>query len=104
MYRAQGRIARHGLARLLHFVEVGRHQQTLLRLTMSISIEALAVDGPMGPRRRTRTDRRVRGRLRELCEEVLASYRLAQGQDIVTPEEREAAEQTLRTMTPRLAR
>ena len=71
---------------------------------MSISIEQLAMDGPMGPRRRSRTDRRVRGRLRELCEEVLASYRLAQGQDIVTPEEREIAQQTLRNLTPRLSR
>lgn len=71
---------------------------------MSISIEQLAIDGPMGPRRRGRNDRRIRSRLRELCEEVLASYRLAQGQDVVTPEEREIAEQTLRNFTPRLSR
>jgi hypothetical protein len=70
---------------------------------MSISIDQLAMDGPMGPRR-SRRDRRVRSRLRELCEEVLASYRLAQGQDVVTPEEREIAEQTLRNLTPRLGR
>ena len=71
---------------------------------MSISIEQLAMEGPMGPRRRTRRDRRVKGRLRELCEEVLASYRMAQGQDLVTPDEREAAQQMLRSLTPRLAR
>jgi hypothetical protein len=46
----------------------------------------------------------MRGRLRELCEEVLASYRIAQGEDLVTPDERDSAEQMLRTLTPRLAR
>jgi hypothetical protein len=54
--------------------------------------------------RRTKSDRRVRGRLRELCDEVLASYRVAQGQDLVTPEERDSAEQMLRSLTPRVAR
>lgn len=55
-----------------------------------------------GPRRRG--DRRTHGRLRELCDEVLASYRLAQGQDLVTAEDRLAAEQVLRTLTPSVAR
>jgi hypothetical protein len=50
---------------------------------------------------RQRADRRIRGRLRELCDEVLASYRLAQGQDVVTDEDREIAEQVLRGITPR---
>jgi hypothetical protein len=39
--------------------------------------------------RRQRQDRRTKGRLRELCDEVLASYRLAQGQDLLSQEERE---------------
>lgn len=56
-----------------------------------------------GPRRQ-RQDRRTRRRLRELCDEVLASYRLAQGQDLVTPEDRDAATQLLRTLTPQVAR
>lgn len=56
-----------------------------------------------GPRR-NRSDRRTHGRLRELCDEVLASYRLAQGQDVVTPEDREVAEQVLRGLTPIVAR
>lgn len=56
-----------------------------------------------GPRR-GRDDRRVRGRLRDLCDEVLASYRVAQGQDLVTPEERDSAQQMLRSLTPRVAR
>jgi len=59
--------------------------------------------GTPGPRR-NRQDRRVRGRLRELCDEVLASYRVAQGEDLVTPEERDAAQQMLRSLTPQLAR
>jgi hypothetical protein len=54
--------------------------------------------------RRNRQDRRTRGRLRELCDEVLASYRMAQGQDLLSAEEREAAQQVLRTLTPKVAR
>ena len=55
---------------------------------------------PQMPRRSSR-DRRTRNRLRELCDEVLASYRLAQGQDVVTQEDREIAEQVLRQIAPR---
>lgn len=54
--------------------------------------------------RRNRQDRRTRNRLRELCDEVLASYRLAQGQDLLSTEERESAQQVLRQLTPRMAR
>ena len=54
--------------------------------------------------RRNRGDRRTRSRLRELCEEVLASYRIAQGEDFVTNEDRETADQVLRTLTPSMAR
>jgi hypothetical protein len=50
--------------------------------------------------RRARKDRRTRTRLRELCDEVLASYRLAQGQDVVTDEDRELAHQVLRGIAP----
>jgi hypothetical protein len=61
-----------------------------------------------GPRRqredRGTGDRRSRGRLRELCEEVLASYRVAQGEDLVTAEDRQVAEQVLRGLTPSVAR
>lgn len=53
---------------------------------------------PQMPRRRSR-DRRTLVRLRELCDEVLASYRLAQGEDVVTPEDREIANQVLRGIT-----
>ena len=58
----------------------------------------------MKVQRRQRQDRRTRGRLRELCDEVLASYRLAQGQDLLSQEERESAEQVLRQLTPQVAR
>jgi hypothetical protein len=54
--------------------------------------------------RRQRQDRRTKGRLRELCDEVLASYRLAQGQDLLSQEERESAKQVLRQLTPNVAR
>ena len=53
--------------------------------------------------RRIRSERRTKNRLRELCEEVLASYRLAIGQDFVTDDDREVAQQYLRSMTPKLA-
>jgi hypothetical protein len=56
-----------------------------------------------GPRRNP-GDRRTRSRLRELCEEVLASYRVAQGEDFVTSEDRESADQVLRNLTPSVAR
>ncbi len=54
--------------------------------------------------RRNRQDRRTRVRLRDLCEEVLASYRMAQGQDLLSSEERESAQQVLRQLTPSVAR
>ena len=59
--------------------------------------------GPRGPRRKS-VDRRTRGRLRELCDEILASYRLAQGQDLLSAEDRRSAEELLKGLTPRVAR
>ena len=58
--------------------------------------------GPISTRR-VRSERRTRNRLRELCDEVLASYRLAVGEDLVTQDDREVAQQYLRGMTPKLA-
>jgi len=54
---------------------------------------------PSGPRR-SRGDRRTRARLRELCEEVLASYRVARGKDVLTDEDRRAADELLARMGP----
>lgn len=69
---------------------------------MATTIDSFTNRGLVGPRR-NRQDRRIRGRLRELCEEVLASYRLAQGEDFIAPEEREKAKQVLRSLTPAIA-
>ena len=55
---------------------------------------------PVGPRRR-RAERRTLGRLRELCDEVLASYRAARGKDVVSEEDRRAARELLRRVTPK---
>ena len=55
---------------------------------------------PMGPRRQ-RAERRTRGRLRELCDEVLASYRAARGKDVVSDEDRREAKALLRRVTPK---
>ena len=54
-----------------------------------------------GPRR-ARGDRRTRPRLRELCEEVLASYRLARGEEVVSSEDRQLADRLLGQVAPRL--
>ncbi|HEU5175696.1 MAG TPA: hypothetical protein VFT96_13155 [Gemmatimonadaceae bacterium] len=40
-------------------------------------------------------DRRTRLRLRELCDEVLASYRLASDRDLFTADDRTAARQLI---------
>jgi hypothetical protein len=53
---------------------------------------------PSGPRP-VRSDRRQRTRLRDLCDEVLASFRLASDRDPISVQDREAA----MTMLPRLA-
>lgn len=55
--------------------------------------------GPRGPRR-NRGDRRTRVNLRELCDEVLASYRLARGEELISAEDRRAAEALLKEVTP----
>ena len=71
-------------------------------MSSTVASRGTRVRGPVG-QRRLRSERRLKGRLRELCEEVLASYRVAVGEDFVTPDDREVAEQHLRTMTPTLA-
>jgi hypothetical protein len=66
---------------------------------MTASTFEFATRAPQMPRRRSK-DRRSLNRLRELCDEVLASYRLAQGEDVVTDEDREIATQVLRGISP----
>lgn len=48
--------------------------------------------------------RRTRLRLRELCDEVLASYRVATGRDPLTSTDREAAGSLLRRVAPGIGR
>jgi len=50
------------------------------------------------------TLRRTRLRLRDLCDEVLASYRVAHGDDPVSEADREAAAPLLGAVGPRRAR
>jgi len=69
---------------------------------MATSVRTTKAREPLG-RRRATSERRTKGRLRELCDEVLASYRIAIGEDLVTEEDRESAQQQLKTFVPRLA-
>jgi hypothetical protein len=48
------------------------------------------------------TRRRTRLRLRELCDEVLASYRVAKGHDPVSAVEREDARSLLSRVAPQV--
>ena len=70
---------------------------------MSASTFEFVTRLPQAPRRQ-RGDRRTKSRLRELCDEVLASYRLAQGQDLLTQEDRQVAEQVLRNVGAKIGR
>jgi hypothetical protein len=55
-------------------------------------------------RRSTAADRRTRLRLRDLCDEVIASFRLASGRDLLTDAERSEARATLARLTPTIGR
>jgi hypothetical protein len=52
-----------------------------------------------GPRP-VRSDRRQRTRLRELCDEVLASFRLAADRDPISEQDRQAAMELLPRVAP----
>ena len=52
-----------------------------------------------GPRTVT-SDRRQRARLRELCDEVLASFRLAADRDPISEQDRKAAMELLPRVAP----
>ncbi len=56
-----------------------------------------------GPVRVSR-DRRERSRLRELCDEVLASFRAAQSRELISENELAESRALLATMTPALSR
>jgi hypothetical protein len=55
-----------------------------------------------GPRR-VASDRRRRTHLRDLCDEVLASFRLASDRDPISEQDRQAAKDLLPRFTPRMA-
>jgi hypothetical protein len=55
---------------------------------------------PAGPRRATR-ERRTRRRFRELCDEVLASFRVAKGEDLWSDSDRSELQATLGRIVPR---
>jgi hypothetical protein len=55
----------------------------------------------MSPITKPADDRRTRLRLRDLCDEVIASYRVANGRDPIAEGERREAEQLLAGLTPR---
>ena len=100
----------------IHHVREGKHGATSTKQAIAIGLskarragvripaKGKSAKAKRGGTRRRRGDRRTRGRLRELCDEVLASYRAAQGEDLVTNEDRQVAEQVLRDLAPRVAR
>lgn len=49
-------------------------------------------------------DRRQRGRLRELCDEVLASFRVARSRELISERELAESREMLASMTPALLR
>ncbi len=49
------------------------------------------------------TPRRTRLRLRDVCDEVIASHRVANGDDPFTADDRAAAASVLSVVTPQLA-
>jgi len=53
----------------------------------------------VGPRA-VSSDRRERRRLRDLCDEVLASFRVASNRDPISEQDRAAAMQLLPRLTP----
>ena len=50
--------------------------------------------------RRADADRRQHPRLRELCDEVLASFHAANGQDPISEQDREVAKQLMSGVAP----
>ena len=64
------------------------------------AMPAAPAAGPMHVSR----DRRERSRLRELCDEVLASFRVAQSRELISEGELAESRALLATMTPGLTR
>jgi hypothetical protein len=71
-----------------------------MRDTMKSSKSRRSATGP----RPVTQDRRQRGRLRELCDEVLASFRVARSRELISEREMEESREMLASMTPILPR
>lgn len=69
---------------------------------MSIASHA-AAQTELGPRT-VPANRRRRAHLRELCDEVLASFRAARERDVVSDGDRQTARSLLSELTPSLRR
>jgi len=88
------------MARHLHYSGASWNRNLITGKTMPTLNSKVVNRGP----RRTRGDRRTRPRLRELCDEVLASYRVARGEEVVSREDRELANQLLSRLAPGMSR
>jgi hypothetical protein len=66
-----------------------------MRASKSVSLDSSTVRP-----RPAFNDRRERQRLRDLCDEVLASFRVAAGRDPISDQDRAAATALLPQMTP----
>ncbi len=71
-----------------------------MRDTTKSSTSRHAVEGP----RPVKQDRRQRGRLRDLCDEVLASFRVARSRELISERELAESREMLASMTPALSR
>ena len=68
--------------------------------TTKMPITDIASRARRASRATTNAERRTRARLRDLCDEVLASYRVARGRDLWTDEERHEARDVLARVAP----
>jgi hypothetical protein len=66
---------------------------------MPAHVPALETSRPAGPQR-VPANRRSRVRLRDLCDEVLASYRAARERDVISEGERHDARRLLARVAP----
>ena len=67
----------------------------LAQTSPSAAADRAATDAPAAANRRSRL------RLRDLCDEVLASFRAARERDVITDAEREDARSTLAGLNPK---
>ena len=80
------------LAHLVNYGEVEGHPNQIAPMN---TVRSRAVGPKSVP-----SDRRNRRRLRELCDEVLASYRLASDRDVISESERADAREVLASIAP----